>query len=65
MTVTANIGPLPAETSMMPANELAILSNIWLELKIISLLLKQGFNITDEDASIRNSLTVSDLTNLH
>lgn len=60
---SVNPGPVAPENTMTLTDELAVLNNIWLELKVISLILKQGFNITDEDAAIRNSLTVVDLTN--
>lgn len=61
-SVVTNQGPLNPETSILPGNETAILASILMELKAISLILRQGFNITDEDAALRNSLTVSDLT---
>lgn len=59
-----NQGPLSSDTAIVPLNELSVLTNIMMELRIISILLRQGFNITDEDAALRNSMTVSDLTNL-
>lgn len=62
--VGGNQGPLSPETAITAPNEQAILTNIWIELKIISILLRQAFSITDDDAALRNSITVSDLQNL-
>lgn len=62
--VSVNPGPIATENTMTLNNQLGLLQNIWLELKIISALLKQIGNISDSDAAIRNSQTVNDLTQL-
>lgn len=62
--LSENNGPLAPETTITQTSTLAVLQNIWIELKVISYVLRQGLNIADEDAAIRNSITVSDLTNV-
>ncbi len=62
--VNVTPGPVATENTMLNNNQLAVLQNIWLELKIISFLLKQGFQIPDSDAAIRNSQTVTDLSSI-
>lgn len=62
--VSQNQGPASQETSITQTNELALLQNIYLELKIMNILLKQGFSIDDSDGAIRNSLTLIDLQEL-
>jgi hypothetical protein len=62
--ISNNQGPVNAETSMVGTSDINILQNIYLELKVLNVILKQAFSITDEDAGIRNSLVVSDLTHI-
>ena len=60
--ISENTGPVAAETSTLQTNQMAVLQNIWLELKLISMILKTAYQITDEDAELRNSITLTDLT---
>ena len=62
--INTPVNTVNAETSMLVNNELAVLQNIWLELKILNENFRQAFNLQDSDASIRNSMTVNDLTNI-
>lgn len=62
--ISNNPGPLAQDTAVIPSDERQIMMNVLMELRVISLYLRQGFNITDEDGALRNSLTLSDLNNL-
>lgn len=62
MSVISNSqGPLSAQTSITPSSELQALINIDFHLLTIIRLLQQGFGLSDSDAGIRNSTTVTDL----
>ncbi len=62
--VSENTGPVSPETSLLQTNQIAVLQNIWLELKVIKMILAQAYGFGDSDAALRNSLLVSDLTTL-
>ncbi len=62
--ISNNQGPLAQETTVTQTNEMAVLQNIWMELKVISYILRTAYSITDSDAAIRNSTTLTDLNTL-
>lgn len=62
--ISNNPGPLAQETTVTQTNEMAVLQNIWMELKVISYILRQAFGVTDSDAAIRNNTTLTDLNNV-
>ena len=59
--ISNNPGPLAQETTVTQTNEMAVLQNIWMELKVISYILRQAYGTSDSDAAIRNSTTLVDL----
>lgn len=62
--INDNNGPLQAESSIVPLNQLSLLEDILFQLKVVTFVLEQAFNISDTESAIRNSITVNDLQNI-